>query len=116
MTAYERSGLNLAKRRLVLASTELRLHGAIRRAAPLARHVERVRDAHLSYLKALRYELQTGTDVDDDGHARLAAADDAERAWRSAHDEQIIAAYSSGRSIAPGAAPPSIAARGQPGR
>lgn len=111
VTAYVRSGLQLVKRRHVLAAAEGRLRAAIQRAAVVVRDVERVRNGHLAYLKALRYELQTGTDVDDSSQARFAAANEAERAWRVAAAAEIVAAYSSGPAVAPGDVPVSFAAQ-----
>jgi hypothetical protein len=108
VTAYVRSGLQLVKRRGVLVAAEGRLRAAIKRAAVVARDVERVRNGHLAYLKALRYELQTGTDVDGSSQARFAAADEADRAWRTAAVAQIVAAYSSGSAVAPGEVPTSF--------
>jgi hypothetical protein len=102
VTAYVRSGLQLVKRRRVLVAAEGRLRAAIQRAAVVARDVERVRNGHLAYLKALRYELQTGTDVDGSSQARIAAADEADLAWRAAAAAEIVAAYSSGLAVAPG--------------
>lgn len=112
MTAYVRSGLQLVKRRRVLAAAEARLRAAIQRAAVVARDVEGVRDGHLAYLKALRYELQTGTEVDASSQARLAAADEADRAWRTADPAEIVEAYSSGSALAPGEVSASFAAHG----
>jgi len=100
------------KRRRVLVAAEGRLRAAIQRAAVVARDVERVRDGHLAYLKALRYELQTGTTVDGSSQARLAAADEADRAWRAAAPAEIVAAYSSGPALAPGQVSASFAAYG----
>ena len=100
------------KRRRVLAAAESRLRASIQRDAVVARDVERVRDGHLAYLKALRYELQTGTDVDGSSQARIAAADKADRAWRAAAPAEIVAAYSSGPALAPGEVSPSFAAHG----
>jgi hypothetical protein len=111
VTAYVRSGLGLVKRRRVLVAAEGRLRAAIQRAAVTARDVERVRNGHLGYLKALRYELQTGTDVDGSSQARFAAADEADRAWRAAAIAEIVAAYSSGPAVAPGEVSASFAAR-----
>lgn len=110
MTAYVRSGLQLAKRRRVLATAEVRLRAAILRGAVVARDVERVRDGQLGYLKAVRYELETGTDVDAASQARRAAADDADQAWRTAADAEIVAAYASGRDVGPGGVPASFTA------
>lgn len=99
------------KRRRVLAAAEGRLRAAIQREAVVARDVERVRNGHLAYLKALRYELQTGTDVDGSSQARLAAADEADRAWRAADPAEIIEACSSGPALAPGEVSASFAAQ-----
>jgi len=110
VTAYVRSGLQLVKRRRVLVAAEGRLRAAIQRAAVVARDVERVRKGHLAYLKALRYELQTGTDVDGSSQARIAAADEADRVWRAAAAAEIVAAYSSGPVVAPGEVSASFAA------
>jgi hypothetical protein len=90
------------KRRRVLVAAEGRLCAAIQRAAVMARDVERVSNGYSAYLKALRYELQTGTDVDGSSQARFAAADEADRAWRAAAAAEIVAAYSSGPAVAPG--------------
>ncbi len=111
VTAYVRSGLQLVKRRRVLVAAEGRLRAAIQRAAVVARDVERVRTGHLAYLKALRYELQTGTDVDGSSQARIAAADEADRVWRAAATAEIVAAYSSGPAVGPGEVSASFAAR-----
>ena len=111
VTAYVRSGIQLVKRRRVLAAAEARLRAAIQRASVMARDVEKVRDGHLAYLKAKRYELQTGTDVDRSMQARLAAADEADRAWRAAAAAEIVAVYSAGRAIAPGEVSASFAAQ-----
>ena len=62
MTAYIRSGLLLQKRRRVLGAAEDRLRKAIRDAAVKSRDVERVRQGQLSFIKALTYELQSGTE------------------------------------------------------
>ena len=64
VTAYVRSGLQLVKRRRVLAAAEVRLRAAIQHKTVVARDVERVRAGHLGFLKALRYELETGTTID----------------------------------------------------
>lgn len=104
-----RSGLELVKRRRVLASAEAGLRAALQRGQVKARDVERVRDGHVAYLKALRYELQTGTAIDPSRQQRSDAADEADQAWRSATADEIVAAYSSG-AVAPGAIPASFAA------
>jgi hypothetical protein len=111
VTAYARSGLQLVKRRRVLVAAEGRLRAAIQRAAVVDRDVERVRNGHLAYLKALRYELQTGTDIDGASQARIAKADEADRAWRAAAAAEIVTAYSSGAAIAPGEVSASFAAQ-----
>lgn len=102
MTAYVRSGLQLLKRRRVLAGSEERLRAALARGAVRPQEVERVRAGQLGYLKALRHELTTGTDLDDERQARLAAAHDAERYWRGAAAAEILAAYAAGQEITPG--------------
>lgn len=110
MTAYVRSGLELVKRRRVLASAEAGLRAAIQRGAVKPRDVARVRSGHLAYLKALRYELQSGTEIDAARQDRSAAADEAEQAWESATADEIVGAYASPRAIAPGTIPASFAA------
>lgn len=102
MTAYVRSGLQLVKRRRVLAAAEVRLRAAIQHKTLVARDVERVRAGHLGFLKALRYELETGTTIDGASQARLAAAEEADRAWQAASPAEILAAYTSGAVLAPG--------------
>ncbi len=114
MTAYVRSGLQLAKRRRVLAGAEARLRAALARGAVVARDVERVRDAQLAFLKALRYELETGTDVDAASEARRTEAERADRAWRAAADSEIVAAYASGPGVAPADVPATFSAATDP--
>lgn len=108
MTAYVRTGLELGKRRRVLRAAESRLRGAIQRANVRGQDVERVRSAHVHYLKALCHELQTGTDVDASSQARLVAADEADRAWRAASATEIVAAYKAGTALTPGHVPASF--------
>ena len=102
--------MQLAKRRRVLAGAEARLRAALARGAVVARDVERVRDAQLAFLKALRYELETGTDVDAASEARRTEAERADRAWRAAADSEIIAAYASGPEVAPAEVPATFSA------
>lgn len=85
-----------------MAGGEDRLRAALAHGAVRPQELERVRAGHLGYLKVLRHELTTGTDLDDERQARLAAAHDAERSWRAATAAEILAAYAGGQTITPG--------------
>lgn len=111
VTAYVRSGLQLVKRRRVLASAEAGLRAAIQRGTVVRCDIERVRDGQFGYLKALRHELQPGTPVDADVRARLAVADGADATWRAAAAGEIVEAYAAGAAFAPGDVPASFSPR-----
>jgi hypothetical protein len=82
----------------VVEKAERRLVGAIKRAEPLAKltvSANRVRDAHLRYLRAkdLVVALPTGIDADHDIRRHRTNLSQSIAAWTEATVDEIIAYY-----------------------